>query len=593
MNSGVLSSRTTFLLPGTCDTFDEGNAQGIDTKASKGPNITHSLASSSWKQYGSIANSTNNSGSRAHPDKSMDLFTSIDGINESDFEVHRCTVHEGVSLKQDRSIVRQTSHLLLNSLITSLQDAHGCVPKCRRQKQIDTKQSGPDAEGLNQTRSSEVDPEHSHKYDNATQRTTPTWVAGWNVLNLIQGIGILGIPYACANAGWICIPAMLLIALLCCHTGRLLGDCLYQYPDEHCTNYFTNPQQLLRRTRVRSTNACIAADVFPCGGSRIVGIIVIVELFGASVLYMILLGQSATALFNPILMLHWPASCWTAIMTYLCVPILLYPHMRVIAWFSVFSLSGLFASIILVIIYCLLELPTTGFAWTDLASPPIGRLPVSLSIIIFSYCAHAALPGIEGSMTYPEHYSSMLHVTFTIAGFTKLAFGLLTASVFGSSVEQAVTDSMTRRLQLVIPVHVAVLINVFFSMPLLFYIMGEQLDCVVTDFLSRDFFFQTGRFCSLQTAWFVSTRLVLINLGLICGTMVPHFALVMALVGAMTGSLLCFILPALFHLLLFKMHLNTFEKSSRVLVILFGVFVGVSGMILSALSISETLANSD
>ncbi|KAF5398157.1 Transmembrane amino acid transporter protein [Paragonimus heterotremus] len=593
MSKGAVSSQKTFLLPGTCDTFDEENVPGIDTKVSKGPSISNSLASSSWKQYGSTTKSTDNCGSRAHPDQTMDPFAPIDGINESDFEAHQCTMHEGVSIKQDRSIVRQTSHLLLNSLISSLQDAHGLASKCRRQKRIDTNQSGPDAEGLNQTKSSEVDPVHSHKYDNATQRTTPTWVAGWNVLNLIQGIGILGIPYACANAGWICIPAVLLIALLCCHTGRLLGECLYQYPDEHCTHYFTSPHQLLRRVRVRSTNACIAADVFPCGGSRIVGIIVIVELFGASVLYMILLGQSATALFNPILTPHWPASCWTAIMTYLCVPILLYPHMRVIAWFSVFSLSGLFASIILVIIYCLLEIPTTGFVWTDLASPPIGRLPVSLSIIIFSYCAHAALPGIEGSMAYPEHYSNMLHVTFTVAGFTKLAFGLLTASVFGSSVEQAVTDSMTRRLQLVIPVHVTVLINVFFSMPLLFYIMGEQLDCVVADCLSRDFFFQTGKFCSLQTAWFVSTRLVLINLGLVCGTMVPHFALVMALIGALTGSLLCFILPALFHLLLFRVHLNTFEKTSRVLVILFGVFVGVSGIILSAKSIFEALANSD
>ncbi|CAL8087461.1 unnamed protein product, partial [Calicophoron daubneyi] len=79
-----------------------------------------------------------------------------------------------------------------------------------------------------------VEPKQSREqFDNAS-RVSPTWVAGWNVLNIIQGVGTLGVPYACAHAGWIFIPVILLIALICCFTGRLLGECLYEYPPEHC-----------------------------------------------------------------------------------------------------------------------------------------------------------------------------------------------------------------------------------------------------------------------------------------------------------------------------------------------------------------------
>ena len=53
-------------------------------------------------------------------------------------------------------------------------------------------------------------------------------LAGWNVSNLIQGTGILGVPYAVRQGGWAAVVSIFVIALMCCHTGKLLIDCMYE-----------------------------------------------------------------------------------------------------------------------------------------------------------------------------------------------------------------------------------------------------------------------------------------------------------------------------------------------------------------------------
>ncbi|VEL17778.1 unnamed protein product [Protopolystoma xenopodis] len=58
--------------------------------------------------------------------------------------------------------------------------------------------------------------------------TTSALATGWNISNFIQGVGILGIPYACANTGWlIAIVSILGVAALTCYTCLLISDCLY------------------------------------------------------------------------------------------------------------------------------------------------------------------------------------------------------------------------------------------------------------------------------------------------------------------------------------------------------------------------------
>ncbi|CAL8084736.1 unnamed protein product [Calicophoron daubneyi] len=503
--------------------------------------------------------------------------------------------HRRYSTVTPMSRGRKTSVLLINSLVSSLREAQ--VPASQRRREgilphSDKRQSMYRHFGLsNREKEPEIDVYNLGETFEDVHRFTPTWVAGWNVLNLIQGVGILGVPYACAHAGWVSIPVILLVALICWFTGRLLGECLYKYPDTDCKKYFTSPEQLKNRERVRPTTACIAACVLPRGGSQFAAFVVMLELFGGSILYIILLGQSAHALLGPVLVPHWPTAYWTAIMVCFCIPVLMIPRMHVVARLSVIALVGLFLTIILVLVYCAFMFPLDEkILLSRMSTPQLSELPLSLSIILLSYCAHAALPGIEDSMEKPEQYAPMLGITFAVAGIVKLVFGILSTLVFGSQIAQAVTDSMIGWPSLVYATHAFVLINVFFSIPLIMYLMGEQLDLMITEYVGRDFF-SSSSFCSIYKIWFVSTRLVLITLGLGCAALVPQFALVMGLIGAVTGSLLCFIFPASFHLYLFWSHLNLFSKVLRILVSVFGFLVMIFGVVFSIISMVENFAS--
>ena len=59
-------------------------------------------------------------------------------------------------------------------------------------------------------------------------RKAHAFLAGWNVSNLIQGTGILGVPYAVQQGGWAAVAMIFVVAILCCHTGKLLVDCMYE-----------------------------------------------------------------------------------------------------------------------------------------------------------------------------------------------------------------------------------------------------------------------------------------------------------------------------------------------------------------------------
>ena len=336
--------------------------------------------------------------------------------------------------------------------------------------------------------------------------------------------------------------------------------------------------------RVHSTNAGIADSVIPFGGRRFATLIVLLELFGASVLYVILMGECASKLFKSPIISEWNTAVWTVIMSYLCLPVLLCPRMKIVAWFSVIALISLFSAILIIIIYCIVEAVHGQFNWANLPTVNLNEIPISLNIIIFSYCAHSALPGIEGTMRKPEDYGKVMNFSFGIAAIVKLLLGLICTLVFGESLKQTITDSMTDSPAVACVVQICLLCNVVFSMPLVFYIMGEHFDCEIMEYVNYDFF-STPKFFSLYTLWFVSTRTALLHLAMVCGIMVPHFALVMSLIGSITGSLLCFIFPALFHLRLFRSHLKWYEVIIRILIIIFGILVGGFGVVISSIEL--------
>lgn len=93
-------------------------------------------------------------------------------------------------------------------------------------------------------------------------RRASAFLAGWNVTNLIQGTGILGVPYAVRMGGWAAVAANALVAFLCCYTGKLLIECLYE-----------TSKRTGQKKRVRVNYPEVGEAVWPRWGNQIVSLV--------------------------------------------------------------------------------------------------------------------------------------------------------------------------------------------------------------------------------------------------------------------------------------------------------------------------------
>lgn len=390
-------------------------------------------------------------------------------------------------------------------------------------------------------------------------RRASAFLAGWNITNLIQGTGILGVPYAVRMGGWAAVVANALVALLCCYTGILLIECLYE-----------TSKRTGQKKRVRVNYPEVGEAVWPRWGNQIVSLVQCCEMFGGVVTYLVLLGT----IFRDILHKFAPFDIytWSAICACIALPGFFIRRVSVIAWISMISVFGLMSSIVTIMVYSITQ-------YKDMSVdniPPfdINNFPIGFGVIVFSYTAHAVFPGVEGSMRHPEHYPFMMIVAFLLAAIVKVAFGLLPVLRFGSQTNQAITLNLKTSPVFYILANALVVTNVFTAFPIVSYIVLETFDNKMLPYFPH-----VGKGTKYHWFWIIVSRPLVLSFGLLLAIIVPHFGLVMGLVGSFTGTCLCFVFPCVFHILLKWKELKWYNIAVRILVAIFGIICGLLGII--------------
>jgi len=109
--------------------------------------------------------------------------------------------------------------------------------------------------------------------------SVPVWKAVVNIVNFIEGLGFLALPYAVRKGGTVVIVAFFIIPVCLWYTGRVLIECLYD----------TDEKQ--RRVRVRSAFNELGEILLPKYGGYILAAFVHLDVFLISVSYLILCGS--------------------------------------------------------------------------------------------------------------------------------------------------------------------------------------------------------------------------------------------------------------------------------------------------------------
>ena len=397
-------------------------------------------------------------------------------------------------------------------------------------------------------------------------RKANAFLAGWNVSNLIQGTGILGVPYAVRQGGWAAVAMIFFVAFLCCHTGKLLIDCMYEKSKK------TGIRRRLRVNYPEVAEACHGHK-----GHVLVGIVQCIEMFGGVIMYVVLLGT----VWHDMLKSYIPSlgiKEWAAINCCVALPSLFIRKMSVVSWFSMVSVFSLMSSLFVLIAICFTQVP--NWKLNNIPDFDPQTFPVGFGIIVFSYTAHAVFPSIEGSMKKPEQFNNMLNSSFLLAAGIKAALGTFMVLTYGKSTKEVATVTLSDHKVFSYAATSLVISNVLLALPLVMFIVSLTFDDAFLKYfpyLQRD--------SKYHWIWLVMTRPLLLSLALFIAIEVPHFGLIMGVIGSFTGTCLCFILPCWFHMKLRWDSLKIWEITFEIIIIVFGIIAGGLGFVFSGKSL--------
>ncbi|XP_036438708.1 vesicular inhibitory amino acid transporter [Colossoma macropomum] len=430
---------------------------------------------------------------------------------------------------------------------------------------------------LNRTYRENISPsssqsEHDEEDTENTQPRITTWEAGWNVTNAIQGIFVLGLPYAVLQSGYTGLLLLVLSALLCCYTGKILISCLYEEDEGG------------RSRRVRHTYADIAdacwCRLCPRLGGKLVNVAQVVELMMTCILYLVvssnLMGHSF-----PFLPLT-PATC-SALTFLTLMPCMLIRDLKVVSQLSFLCSLAHFLITFVVIGYCLRQAPRWTYGGLRLAVD-FDSFLVAAGVIIFSYTSQIFLPTLEGCMADRGQFRGMMDWTHALACVLKAAFSLLALLTWGEDTKEVVSDNLPPALRMM--VNLCLLAKALLSYPLPFYSAAQLLQ---TGVLRTD----TGQYeRSVGPEWHTLVlRASLLFLSFVMALYIPHFSLLMGLTGSVTGAVMTLLLPALFHLQLKWSRLSAAGKLLDAVILGLGCICSLAGVIRSIRAMIHAFAS--
>lgn len=397
-----------------------------------------------------------------------------------------------------------------------------------------------------------------------------TILALWNMINMIlSSSSVLAMPYATALGGFAALVLILVVGFFDDITAVLLVDCLYEI----------SPKSRLRK-RVRASYAEIAADVWGPIGGRLVDFVTVGLSYCSCVLMVMVLGSSMMDLFKSLVMLS--VQEWCLVCTLAVLPTVFIKRLSILAWLSMLAVLAVFVIVFILLGFCLGE--SDAWALGNIPSFNLDTFPVSLGIILFSYCGHTVFPGIQGSMQEPKRYKKVTHGAFISVTAIKFLVGLFCCLTFGANTQSIVILNLSSSQGSILSkiATFLVIVNVYFSYPLNMFVVSGTLDIVLLP--KFPLCYKEKRYSYL---WVFATRTILVFSTLGIAIAVPHFGLLMGIFGSLFGVCITLVFPCLFHLQLKWNKLRWYSRVLEMFIVLFGVVAGILGLIYSSIAIKN------
>ena len=392
-------------------------------------------------------------------------------------------------------------------------------------------------------------PSNKNVSPDASSGDSSLWKAAANLLNFMEGIRFLAVPFALKEGGITAIGMFIIIPIIMWYTGKILTESLYDEDEQG------------NRHRVRSGYKDLGDVLLPKYGGYIV--------FGIIQLDLILLAVSYLVLFGSVMRHVLPSvpiteRMWIGIAGGLVLPTVFLKSLSQIAWLSATGVVALITVVVYVLWYGAEN--TDEWDLTTIVFWDTEGVVTSLSIVVYSYAAHLILPSVEGSMADEEKFGRALTLAYVVSTSIKLSFAVFAFLSFGPNTEAVILNSLPAG-----PVHTTVgsffALNCILSYGLVIYPLFESIYKTVTIRIQYD------KIPDFATDAVI--RVTVVVMSVIVAILVPSFLVIISFIGGIVEFLICYIFPIILR---FKLKYKLIISCVDLFVITFGVIAMLSSV---------------
>ena len=395
--------------------------------------------------------------------------------------------------------------------------------------------------------------------------TSSTWKAAMNLLNYIEGVGLLALPYSIKKGGITAVISLFLLPIISWYAGKVLVESLYDNDEKK------------GKIRARSTWKEIGDVIYPKYAGKIVAWNQDIGFVLAAVGYLILCGSLTSHALPKIPLSQTSWSCFAAL---LILPTMFLKSYSQIAWLSTISIVAIGLTTALTVWYGVENIenwdPSTLLFWD------FEGVFISLGIALSSYGVAEIIPSVEKSMKNKSDFGKALASAFAVSVVIKVIIAVFGFLTFGSKTDEAILTNFPLG-PLSITASISLAISSLLSIILCLRPVCESLD-------ESTFFSEITSDIS-NTIRNIITRVSLVVITLAIAIFLPHFALIAALVGSFQIVFSEFWIPFLVHLKVKYHELSRLQIFADVIVLVFSSAFSVLGNYFSVKALVQARLN--
>ncbi|KAF3336384.1 Vacuolar amino acid transporter 1 [Carex littledalei] len=377
----------------------------------------------------------------------------------------------------------------------------------------------------------------------------------FNGLNALSGVGLLSIPYALSQGGWLSLILLFIVSIICCYTGLLLQRCINANPAIR-----TYPE--------------IGFHAFGSTGKLLVSIFMYLELYLVAIGFLILEGDNLDKLFpnTSVKIGDFYLEGKQLFVLIVAVAVLPTTWLRRLDLLAYISAGGVLASwIVVVCVFWAAIFDGVGFHGKGRMINFKG-LPTALGLYAFCYSGHAIFPTLCNSMKEKAKFSKVVVVCFALCSLNYGLMAILGYLMYGDDINSQVTLNLpVGKLSSKIAIYTT-LINPFSKYALIIAPVAAAIEEKLLVHHKRSISHLNRTLLVLST--------VIIALG------VSFFGHLMTLVGSLLSIIVVFLLPCACYLKIIGLgRCRKAELALICFIFILGFFTAITGTYSSVVQI--------